>query len=115
MEKETSPKAGAEKARPQRVKLVNNGNPLRFAHPFFTTTPKSERTPIANVGKGLSEFPSNALLLEAIPAPKRQPPTMQLEEIVGADGKTGIVTNGSITFHAVGDTGSPDTMTEKIS
>jgi predicted phosphodiesterase len=40
---------------------------------------------------------------------------MQLDEIVGTDGMNEIVASGSITFHAVGDTGSPDTMTEKIS
>ncbi len=40
---------------------------------------------------------------------------MTLDEIVGSSGLTAIQNAGSITFHAVGDTGSPDTMTEIIS
>jgi hypothetical protein len=87
---------------------------LRFAHPFFVTTPKNKRKAIPGVGKGLAEYPSNALLLEAIPAPKREP-TMTLDEIIGASGMKQIQDAGSISFHAVGDTGSPDTMTEIIS
>lgn len=89
--------------------------PLRFAHPFFTTTPKSKRRLVPNVGQGLAQYPSHALLLEAIPTPKRQPPTMTLDEIVGSSGLAGAQKAGSITFHVVGDTGSPDTMTEIIS
>jgi predicted phosphodiesterase len=93
---------------------TGNKKPLRFAHPFFTTTPKEQRAAIAGVGNGLAKYPSTALLLEEIPPPKREP-IMQLDEIVGTDGMNEIVASGSITFHAVGDTGSPDTMTEKIS
>jgi len=89
--------------------------PLRFAHPFFTTTPKNKRTAIKGVGKGLAEYPSTALLLEKIPDPIRPDPTMILDDIIGADGTKQIVSRGAITFHAVGDTGSPDTMTEIIS
>jgi hypothetical protein len=87
---------------------------LRFAHPFFTTTPKAKRTAIKGVGKGLAEYPSKAWLLEKIPVPKREP-LMNLDEIVGAAGAKAIADYGSIIFQAVGDTGSPDTMTEKIS
>jgi predicted phosphodiesterase len=39
---------------------------------------------------------------------------MTLDEIVGTDGMNEIIAKGSITFHAVGDTGSPDTMTQVI-
>jgi len=91
-----------------------NNKPLRFAHPFFTTTPKSRRRSIPHVGKGLAEYPSKAWLLEPIPPPKREP-TMILDNIIGKDGLQQIQRSGSITFHAVGDTGSPDTMTEIIS
>jgi hypothetical protein len=89
--------------------------PLRFAHPFFTTVPKSKRKPIPGIGKGLAEYPATALLLEPIPALKRTPPTMTLDEIIGTPGVKQVQAAGSITFHAVGDTGSPDTMTEVIS
>jgi hypothetical protein len=91
-----------------------NDKPMRFAHPFFTTTPKSKRKSIQDVGKGLAEYPSKAWLLEPIPTPKREP-TMTLDEIIGKQGLQQIKSYGSITFHAVGDTGSPDTMTDIIS
>src|SRR5579863_7188781 len=94
--------------------LPKGGEPLRFAHPFFTTTPKSQRKEIPHVGKGLAEFPSKAWLLEKIPPPKRNP-TMTLDEVIGAAGLQQIQKAGQIVFHAVGDTGSPDTMTEVIS
>ncbi|HEX4850902.1 MAG TPA: metallophosphoesterase family protein, partial [Puia sp.] len=98
----------------QKPAPTKNINTLRFAHPFFTTTPKNKRKEIPGVGKGLSEYPSKAWLLEKIPPPHRDP-TMTLDEIIGADGLKEIENAKSITFHAVGDTGSPDTMTEIIS
>jgi hypothetical protein len=104
-----------KKAPPAAPAAPANTEPLRFAHPFFTTKPKSRRKAIPGVGKGLAEYPSNALLLEKIPPPKRNPPTMTLDEIVGSTGMSDIQKAGAITFHAVGDTGSPDTMTEIIS
>ena len=94
--------------------VPGNSAPLRFAHPFFTTTPKDKRKEIKGVGKGLAEYPSKAWLLEKIPPPKREP-VMSLDQIIGPDGFVEIQNAGSITFHAVGDTGSPDTMTEIIS
>jgi len=98
-----------------RKPIFPKGNaPLRFAHPFFTTTPKSQRKEIPNVGKGLAEYPSNANLLEPIPPAKRDP-TMSLDQVIGTPGLQQIQQAGQITFHAVGDTGSPDTMTEVIS
>ena len=97
-----------------KPKLPRGGEPLRFAHPFFTTTPKSRRKEIPGVGKGLAEFPSKAWLLEPIPKPKRNP-TMTLDEVIGKAGVQQIQQAGQITLHAVGDTGSPDTMTEVIS
>jgi hypothetical protein len=95
-------------------KVQKNKQPLRFSHPFYTTTPKSKRKAIPGVGKGLAEYPSNALLLEPIPPAKRDP-TMTLDQIIGTAGLQQIQKAGQITFHAVGDTGSPDTMTELIS
>ncbi|MDE3213152.1 MAG: metallophosphoesterase [Bacteroidota bacterium] len=116
MAKKSSPKKATKKKSPATGPSVATGTgPLRFAHPFFTTTPKSRRKEIPGVGKGLSEYPSKAWLLEKIPPPKRNPPTMTLDEIVGASGMRQIKNSRSITFQAVGDTGSPDTMTEIIS
>lgn len=112
--KSASPKLAAKKATQTSSKTDKSAEPLRFAHPFFTTTPKFKRATIDGVGKGLAEFPSKAGLLEKIPPVKRKP-YMALDEIVGAADAKAISAYGSITFHAVGDTGSPDTMTEKIS
>ena len=119
MEKKTSQKAAgataaAKKTASSTVAPAAKPGPLRFAHPFYTTTPKAKRTAIKGVGKGLAEYPSKALLLEKIPPPKRNP-LMILDEIIGAADAKKIADYGSITFQAVGDTGSPDTMTEKIS
>jgi hypothetical protein len=110
--KKLIPQAASKKA--QEPRLPKSDKPLRFAHPFFTTTPKNKRKEIPDVGKSLAEYPSKAWLLEPIPAPKREP-TMTLDEIIGPVGLQQINDAGSITFHAVGDTGSPDTMTELIS
>lgn len=105
----------AKKGPVAKTKPATPAEPLRFAHPFFTTTAKSKRKAIPGVGKGLAQYPSKALLLEPIPPPKLDPPTMTLDAIVGSSGLADIQKAGSITFHAVGDTGSPDTMTEIIS
>jgi len=75
--------------------------PLRFAHPFFTTTPVGKRTPV----RGLTSLTDHIQgKLEPIPAPARTP-TMTLADIIGADGAQQIEASGSIRFHAVGDTG----------
>ena len=56
-------------------------NPLRFAHPFFTDTPIAARKPVPGVGRRMTDFVQTTL--EKIPAPKRNPPRMTLQEIVG--------------------------------
>lgn len=75
---------------------------LRFAHPFFTDTPPSSRPNIPGVGKRMLDFIATNLL--PFPDPQRDP-VMLLDEIIGAAGVQQIETAGSITFHAVGDTG----------
>src|SRR5215472_9577073 len=110
----TTPKSKQVESDPSRPPVPGSSTPLRFAHPFFTTAPKDKRKEIKGVGKGLAEYPSKAWLLEKIPPPKREP-VMTLDQIIGPDGLKQIQNAGSITFHAVGDTGSPDTMTEIIS
>ena len=44
-------------------------------------------------------------VLQKIPAPRRSPPVMDLEEVIGPDDVQKIRTGGKIVFHAVGDTG----------
>ena len=75
---------------------------LRFAHPFFTTTPKAERTPVPGVGTELLD--SIRGKLQKIPGAKRTP-TMTLADVFGQKGSDQIAASGTIRFHAVGDTG----------
>ena len=76
--------------------------PLRFAHPFFTTTPVEQRKPVPGVGTSLMNHIQGNL--ETVPAPKRTP-VMTLADIIGAQASQEIQASGSIRFHSVGDTG----------
>lgn len=76
--------------------------PLRFAHPFFTTTPAASRTAVPGVGKQLLDHIKGKL--EPIPAPTRTP-LFTLADIIGKQGANDIAQAGSISFHTVGDTG----------
>lgn len=75
---------------------------LRFAHPFFTTTPISKRKPVPGVGKSLTDYVQGNL--EPIPAPSRAP-SMTLADVIGTQGAQEIAGAKSILFHSVGDTG----------
>lgn len=75
---------------------------LRFAHPFFTTTPPEARAPVPGVGKQLLAHIQQKL--QPIPAAKRTP-TMTLADVIGTQGETDVANSGAISFHAVGDTG----------
>lgn len=75
---------------------------LRFAHPFFTTTPKEARTPVPGVGTQLLTHIQGKV--QPIPAPKRTP-TMTLANVIGQQGSDDIAASGTISCHAVGDTG----------
>ena len=75
---------------------------LRFAHPFFTTTPKQARAPVPGIGKQLLDYVQGNL--QPIPAAQR-PPTMTLADVIGQQGSDEIAASGAISFHAVGDTG----------
>jgi hypothetical protein len=77
----------------------------RFAHPFYTTTPPDQRPIISGVGQRMTDYV--AIKLEKIPKPQRKP-VMTLEEVIGTQGAAEIENFGSITFHAVGDTGHED-------
>ncbi|GAA4728464.1 metallophosphoesterase family protein [Flavisolibacter ginsenosidimutans] len=84
--------------------------PLRFAHPFFTTLPVEERPVVPGVGRRMTDF--IATKLEKIPDPQRDP-TMTLNEIIGQAGAKQIEASGSISFHAVGDTGHENGFDEE--
>src|SRR5260370_2295899 len=72
--------------------------PLRFAQPFFTTTPPAHRavSPATNT-TSLSQFASQKL--GPIPKPTRDTP-MQLQDIIGKPGTDEIQAAGAIKFHA---------------
>ena len=75
---------------------------LRFAHPFFTTTPPQLRTPVPGFGTQLLNHIQGTL--QPIPPAKRTP-TMTLADVIEQKGSDDIAATGSISFHAVGDTG----------
>ncbi len=76
--------------------------PLRFAHPFFTTTPPAQRQIQAKTGtRRMADFATSKL--GPIPAPSRAP-VMDLSDIIGQPGVDEIKAVGAVRFHAVGDT-----------
>ena len=77
--------------------------PLRFAHPFFTTTPANKRAAVPGVGKQLLDHIQGNLF--AIPAPRVSPPNWKLADIIGTQASKEFLAAGSISFHSVGDSG----------
>jgi len=77
---------------------------FRFAHPFFTDVPITQRTMIAGIGTRMTDFVQTRL--EPIPAPIRDKSVLTLDEVIGTDGVNEIVGKAKqIVFHATGDTG----------
>ncbi len=97
--KSAAKKTPAKKAAKRTSPAVQ---PLRFAHPFFTTTPPQNRATVPGVGKQLLEHIQGRL--EPIPTPSRTP-LFTLAEIIGKQGSDEIEKAGTISFHTVGDTG----------
>src|ERR1035438_6808226 len=98
------PMKTASKAKRPRAKIMKGGKrtPLRFAHPFFTTTPMARRASVPGVGTSLiAHIQGN---LEPVPAVKGNS-VMQLSDVIGAQASQEIQASGSISFHSVGDTG----------
>ena len=88
---------------PEAAKTADaSSQPLRFAHPFFTTTPKAGRAMVAGAGTSLIDHIQGNL--GPIPPPTRKP-TFALAEMIGKPGADEIAASGSIRFHTVGDTG----------
>ena len=90
------------KERVKRDSSRRSSQPLRFAHPFYTSQPVAARKPVPGVGTRLVDHIKGNL--EPIPAPTRTP-SMTLADIIGTQGSMDIENSGAIRFHAVGDTG----------
>ena len=93
-------KAASPGARRPRA---NATAPLRFAHPFFTTTPVADRkvSPATN-STSMAGFGSQKL--GPIPPPAGDP-IMQLKDIIGQPGVDEIQNAGAIKLHVIGDSG----------
>ena len=109
--KTTSTAAAAQKAQNNNKKAQSNKKtqsnkvakavPLRYAHPFFTSTPPGAR-PQTPYGQRMQDFAVQHL--GPIPKPLRNP-VMQLAEVIGQQSAGQLAAAGVIRFHAVGDTG----------
>ena len=99
-----------EKAK--RTVKVPLTKPQRFAHPFFTDIPVARRANIPGVGKRMTDY--IVTKLEPIPASKRDPPVMTLDQVIGPNGVKEIIAAQSISFHAVGDTGHENGQQEEL-
>ena len=90
----------AKKSTPRRRP---GAEPLRYAQPFFTTTPPAQRAVASATGtQRMRDFATQHL--GPIPPP-RGTPIMNLADVIGQKGVDAIQASGSIRFHAVGDTG----------
>jgi hypothetical protein len=90
----------AKKSAPRRRP---SAEPLRYAQPFFSTTPPDQRAVAPATGtQRMRDFATQHL--GPIPPP-RGTPTMDLAAVIGQKGVDAIQASGSIRFHATGDTG----------
>src|SRR5882762_3564037 len=76
---------------------------LRFAHPFYTTQALDKRKPHPG-GFGTRLLDHIQQNIQRVPTPKGDS-VMSLSDIIGQESVQGIAASGTITFHAVGDTG----------
>lgn len=72
--------------------------PLRFAHPYYTTTPPTSRARMTDHIQGT---------LNPIPSVKGDS-SFTLADVIGKVGSDGIAAAGQITVHIAGDTGVPE-------
>jgi hypothetical protein len=90
-------------AKKQSPVRAARGTQLRYAHPFFTSTPPALRSvSVRTQTARMSQWTAGQV--GPIPPP-RQPNTIALADIIGAAGVEEIQNAGAIRFHAVGDTG----------
>jgi predicted phosphodiesterase len=103
--KKTAPKKSAsKKSTPKKAakKTAPKVETLRYATPFFTTTPPDQR-PVTQFGQRAQQFAKQNL--GPIPKPRVSPPIMTLADVIGQPGSDEITAAGAIEIHAVGDTG----------
>jgi len=95
----------AKKAVSSKAGKPRGGNvtPLRFAQPFFTTTPVAARS-VSSATNTRSMAAFAAQKLGRIPPPSRDP-VIDLKDIIGQPGVTEIEHAGAIKLHAIGDSG----------
>lgn len=86
------------------------GKPLRFAHPFYTDTPITQRASIPGTGNRMLDFVATKLL--PFPDPQREP-SMLLSDIIGQQGASDIQAEQFFCFHAVGDTGHENGLAQE--
>src|SRR5580704_9196198 len=100
--KSKSSKKVAKKAAPAKAdsSRKTKSAPLRFAHPFFTSTPAAQRkvSPATNT-KSMAQFASQKL--GPIPKPTGDS-SMELKDTIGQPGTDEIQAAGTIRFHATG-------------
>lgn len=84
---------------------------LRYAHPFFTTTPINQRESVAGVGNRMTDYIKTQL--EPIPKPVGDS-IMLLADIIGDAGAEEIKNFGAIRFHAAGDSGMESGDSEEM-
>jgi hypothetical protein len=89
----------ATKKKPVAAGAPSNAG--RFAHPFFTPTPLSERQPIQGMTR-MTDWSKQQL--GPVP-PVTRGGVMTLADVIGAPGVTEIQSAGEIRFHALGDSG----------
>jgi hypothetical protein len=89
------------KISPTKTTTKTKNQPIRFAHPFFGTTPVATRKAVAGGSRMLTHIEAN---LEKIPPPKRTP-IMTLADVIGEQGAKDVEAFGAIRFHTTGDTG----------
>jgi len=103
VKKATSSKRPAKKAAPSTPRKSGSRTPLRFAHPFFTTTAPANRAVSAVTGTtSMSQFAAEKL--GPIPA-SRGDAVIDLKDVIGAPGVNDIKNAGAIKFHFIGDSG----------
>src|ERR1700761_8452564 len=80
--------------------------PARYAHPFFTNVPPSERgADFSEFGSRMTDWVQQAL--GPITSPRTATSVLELSDVIGADAIQEIQATGQMRFHAVGDTGRP--------
>src|ERR1700694_5382905 len=81
-------------------------SPLRFAHPYFVTTPPRQRQKLPVYGQRMLDHVQGTL--HPIPAIKGDG-LMTLADVIGKPNADAIAATNQITLHIAGDTGVPET------